>query len=237
VPTAVYGDLTAGPVFALVASTKTSASQKAFWTTVGDANATPTALSLSTWTQVGSKISNIGRNGNTATASSATNVWVIAGSDKLSYTGIMTSFGVVPLGANTLGGTVTYTVASPIAGTVGFYEIDPSSVSPKPNAKQVGSFTMAADGTLTFTAGSGGSVVTINPFSIAAIVRNGTVSTVTVPTQAGVNYRLRYPVGGLTTDPISTWTIGTTAPGTGASVDLIDDTTDATRVYAVEAFQ
>ena len=236
VPIATYGDLTAGPLFALIASTPSNSSQKRIWTSVGSTDANPLELTSTTLALVISKITNVGRNANSATASSATNVWTIDGSDKLSYTGVMTGNGTVPAGADTLGAYLPYTISSPIVGTVRFFEITSSTASPKPDAKQIGSFSVDADGTLTFTAGAGGTVVITTPV-IAGITRNGTLSTISVPSQSGVNYRLRYFSGGLTTSPTSTWTPGPTVAGTGSSLDLTDDSTDSARVYVVEAFQ
>lgn len=236
VPIATYGDLSSGPLFSLIASTTSGSSQKRIWTSVGAADANPTQFTSTTLALVISKITNVGRNANSATASSATNVWTIDGSDKLSYTGVMTGNGTVSAGADTLGAYVPYSISSPIAGSVRFFEITSSTTTPKPVAKQIGTFSVDVDGTLKFTAGAGGSVVITMPI-ISGITRNGTVSTVSVPSQSGVNYRLRYLAGGLTTAPTSTWTLGATVAGTGSSLDLTDDSNDASRVYVVEAFQ
>jgi hypothetical protein len=233
---AAYGDLTDGPLFSLVASTSTSASQKRVWTSVAVADAAPTQVSSSTLAAMISKVVNVGKNAKNATESNSTQNWVVDGSEKLSYTGVMTAGGTLPAGVDTIGGYVPYFIASTIEGSVRFFELQSSTVSPKPDATQIGTFTLKADGELTFVAGAG-SVIEIQVPQIASVSKAGATTSVTVGTQVGVSYRLRYLAGGLTTGVTANWTPGTTVPGTGGNIVLTDDSADTTRLYVVEAFQ
>jgi hypothetical protein len=95
----------------------------------------------------------------------------------------------------------------------------------------IGFFDFSPSGTLTFTAGPPPEVTTIS-----GIKQAGGVTTVSFPTINLVGYRLRYTDGTGLTTPISSWTIGSSLVGTGATLSLQDTNTNTNRFYAVEAY-
>lgn len=96
----------------------------------------------------------------------------------------------------------------------------------------LGFFELKADGSLTF---KNGEPATVTSPDVTAIVRNGTVTTVSFTTVAGATYQLRSTgIDGLAT-PTSSWTAGATIQGTGAVLSLQDNSTEAVRFFAIEA--
>jgi len=104
-----------------------------------------------------------------------------------SYDQIVSANGVDLPSLAELGGNAAFPVEQVIPGTFKFWEIQPSTALPKPQATLVGNFTITAAGALEFTAGTLPSTITISGF-----VRAGEVSTVTFNTASGGNYWLAY---------------------------------------------
>ena len=112
---------------------------------------------------------------------------------------------------------------------VKFYEVKPSTAPTKPPARLVGTFTLGTNGVLTFTAGS------VLPPQIATTSRAGAVTTISLPTLLGWNYRLLY--NDQWAGPISTWLpLDTFTVGTGATQSLYDTNSGPARFYVIERF-
>lgn len=133
-----------------------------------------------------------------------------------------------------LGGSsnLKFSSAGSIPGTVLFYAIQPSSSTPKPPATLIGSFSLAANATLTFQAGP-----LVDSTRVLSVTNSAGTVAVTFSTKSAVKYRLRYSTQ-LTGRP-ETWTILPQAvAGDGNPQTLQDNApTDAARFYAVESYQ
>jgi hypothetical protein len=96
--------------------------------------------------------------------------------------------------------------------------------------RHLGHFELKPDRTLTFTALSTGPI----PPLVTAVTHTNGVTTVSVTSVIGSNYRLR--AANTLTTPVSTWTvIGSFVPGTGHTLSLQDTSTVPARFFAVEA--
>jgi hypothetical protein len=101
-----------------------------------------------------------------------------------------------------LGGNAPFVVEQAIPGFLDFWQIQPTSSSTPPPDHLVGTFTITANGTLTFVAGP-------RPSNITAVSNSSNVSAVQFTTTVGTIYSLAYTnaLGG----PLSTWPVdGTT---------------------------
>jgi hypothetical protein len=124
------------------------------------------------------------------------------------------------------GGHATFTVEKTIPGSFGFWQIEPTSTNPKPEATFIGSFTIDAGGTLTFTAGP-------PPSNILGITRSGGVSTVTFSTSAGGNYWLLYT--NTLSGPVSSWlVVDGPVGGDSNNKSLTHTTADSKGFYTVQ---
>ena len=125
-----------------------------------------------------------------------------------------------------------FSSAGQIPGSVLFYAIQPSSLAPKPAATLIGSFTLAADGTLTFQAGP-----LLDATQVTSATLSGGVVSVTFNTKSAVKYRLRYSAQ-LNGGP-NTWTILPHAVAGDGNPQTLQDNPpgDSARFYAVESYQ
>src|SRR5262249_29459062 len=124
----------------------------------GDLSGAPQDETLSAWSAQRSKISAIGLAA-TSYFNSSNQSLVLSPSDPGSYTFIASDGGL--LDVTTLGGASPFPVEQGGPGHVRLIELRVSTANPKPLAAQVGSFTIQADGSLSFTAGvSAPSIVT-----------------------------------------------------------------------------
>lgn len=97
--------------------------------------------------------------------------------------------------------------------------------------RSLGFFDLKPDGTLSFRSASPAGPPAPTILSVA---RAGASTTLRVATAAGFNYRLRFTnAAGLET-PLSSWTAGPAASGTGSVVVLEDASGEPARFYVVE---
>lgn len=129
------------------------------------------------------------------------------------------------------GGGIQFQVTGAAPGAALFYQISPTSVTPKPPGTLIGSFTLNTNAVLTFQAGPLLDAATITSVSDPA----GTVA-VTFNSKAAVKYCLRYSTN--LALPLSSWTILTNSvAGSGNPQVLYDATaTDNSRFYTVESY-
>jgi hypothetical protein len=111
---------------------------------------------------------------------------------------------VVSEGGQTLGkisefgGNVPFDVEGVAPATLGFWQIQPSSVIPKPAATYIGTFDIDANGNLYFYVGS------LQP-TITKITQSGNVSTVSFTTLDNGSYSLAFT--STISGPVSTWPV------------------------------
>jgi hypothetical protein len=142
------------------------------------------------------------------------------------YDEIVSANGVNATSISEFGGNAAFAVEGVAPAIAGFWQIQGTNGGPALPATYVGSFTVEANGTLTFTAGSP------QP-TIVGVKRSGQVSTVTFTTQAAGHYSLAYTnsLGG----SIGTWlVVGTSIAGDGANHSLTyTNTVDTANFYAI----
>jgi hypothetical protein len=99
-----------------------------------------------------------------------------------------------------LGGHAPFTVEQAVPGLLDFWAIQPTNTTQAPDTL-IGTFTITANGALTFVAGP-------RPSNITAVTRSGNVSTVQFTTTVGNTYSLAYTnvLGGL----VATWPVDAT---------------------------
>ena len=191
--TSIFGsDLTG--VSVIVAATKSSSDPaRAAWLSSKDTGATVTELTSSAWqAKLWSTINAIGTKPILNLLTPAlTNAYSI---DPSSGVVRPSSYDYIVAGQNAglipqFGGNAAFNVEGVAPASFGFWQISPSTVTPKPASKYVGTFTIDAGGVLTFTAGP--LVVATQP-NITGITRAGNLTTVTFTTTSGGNYSLAY---------------------------------------------
>ena len=127
-------------------------------------------------------------------------------------------------GVSQLGGGVPFIVEQVIPGTADFWAVQPLGGATPDHL--VGSFNLAANGALTFTAGP-------YPANLTGIARAGTVDTVSYGSIVGTKYQL---VVSPKLGAGAAWTaVGGTLTGNGAAQSLADTNTAATGFYRVTA--
>ncbi len=210
--------------FALLAATANTNPLPRVWLGDASSSGTPTALTYSRWSQLHSTVSFLGTQPTIFTATNASASYVVSASDPSSFSFIASSGG--QLNGRTLGGAAPFSVESTIPGTLAFYELQISTVTPKPPAPLWGRFSLDASGHLVFTAGA---AVTLTPARIVGIVSAGGQWQVSFTTGAGGNYRLRSAAslnGPWTTLPAS-------VAGDGTVKTLNDTPSGAARFYSI----
>jgi hypothetical protein len=231
-----YGDLTAGVQTALVASTTVNATDRVVWVTSGEPATIPVDRTPSQWQQLWSKTDAIGQKPAEFTQTNSAPSIAVSPTLCPSFTYIESNGGSAPGLVAKLGGTSAITVVATVPASLKFYEIRPSLVTPKPPSKLVGSFTITAQGALTFTAGSG-SNPPLDATQITGVSAGTNAVTITFNTVAGAKYRLRY--SDTLSANLAAWSVGTdSVAGAGAPASLLDHALPPkTRFYAVESFQ
>jgi hypothetical protein len=134
-----------------------------------------------------------------------TNAYVIAetgatakGQSSLaSYYYIVTGGGVSGTYISEFGGNVPFVVEGVAPATLGFWQIQPSTVIPEPEATYIGTFDIDASGNLYFYVGS------LQP-TITGATHNGATDTVSFTTLANGSYSVIYSTD--VTVPVSDWT-------------------------------
>ncbi len=229
--TGVFGsDLTGVSVIVASTTADTNASPSS-WLSSGDPTAVPHDNSFPTWrNNLYSTISAVGSRPLTylvPSNSPASYSIDPSGTYRLaSYDYTVTGGGVNAGAIQELGGNVSFNVEQTIPGSFGFWQIAPGSSTQ--SATYVGTFTIDANGNLSFTAGS---LVVVTPPTILSIGRTGTVNTVSFTTVNGGNYWLTYSnaPGNSTNWPIVSGSVA----GDGSNHSLNHTTADASGFYRV----
>jgi hypothetical protein len=117
-----------------------------------------------------------------------------------------------------------------------FYQVQASSVSPKPAGVLIGSFTLDGAGHLTYQAGPLLDAARITSISSAAANDDSSIISVGFNSKAAVKYRLLYSTQ-LTLNR-ALWTVlPNPVAGNGSLLNLYDSSpTDAARFYTVESY-
>jgi hypothetical protein len=221
--------------FLLAAATSSDDTVRRAWLTDVGTSDTPTDQTGSRMSQILSKITLAGNNATAGSATNSSQVWITNSTDLTSWTYAASTEG--SLDPSNLGGSAPFAIEIENPATNRFVELNVSSVTPKPAAKIVGSFSLTSAGVLTFVAGPPAAALA-QP-QIQSITRVGNQSTVTFTTASGANYRLHY-TNILGSGSLTNWPIATTTPpsiaGTGSNLSLTDTTTDSQRFYSVEAY-
>ena len=148
-----------GSKFVVVAASAPQGTASKSWLTDADDAGAPTHVTYSKWSLQYSAIAAVGRQA-AEIAPAGTNAYVRDPDDAHSYTYIVSQGG--NLDAGSLGGASAFPVEQDITGagaTMRFFEIQANKAATVP--RQVGSFTVSAEGALTFTAGSSAVAPTI----------------------------------------------------------------------------
>ncbi|MDB6129508.1 MAG: hypothetical protein JWM04_615 [Verrucomicrobiales bacterium] len=225
-----FGADLSGVSFIVIATSSDAAANPSAWVSSGDPVAVPHNLSFPTWRgNLYSVINSIGTRpltylvptaGNSAYSIDPGGTYRLASYDYIVSNGGVNS-GAIPQ----LGGNVAFRVEQTIPGTVGFWQIEPSTVSPRPASKFIGTFKLESTGKLTFTAGTPAS-------NILTIGRSGDVSSVSFTTSPGGNYSLGFTtiLGGT----VSGWsTVSGPVVGGGSTQTLNHTNSDTSGFYGV----
>ncbi|MDB6040161.1 MAG: hypothetical protein JWM99_4002, partial [Verrucomicrobiales bacterium] len=223
--------------FLLVACTSKDVPNRIAWLSCAEDSVTPLDRTASQWQGIWSKIDGIGSVAERFTATNDVAYYSASSTDLSSYTFTASNGGTAPTLVPKLGGASSFIIEGTIPATIRFFQIKPSSATPKPAATLVGSFTMTADGTLVFHSG-GGAQPPIPIPTISELTRSGETIIVKFDTVSGVSYRLRHTnVNGLST-VVSSWSAGTdSVNGTGQQAQLSDSGAETAGFYVVEAFR
>jgi hypothetical protein len=221
--------------FALIASTSTTATNRTVWLSDSQPLFAVNDIGSASWgSGLAVPINTIGQGGQSDPAAPAgTNYDVLANTSPYAFDYITSINGSTPAAIPYLGGgsPITFEVTAATPNTVLFYAIQPSSVTPKPAATLIGSFTLFANGTLVFQAGP-----LLDTPTITSVAASNSISTLTFTTKAAVKYRLIYSP--LLSNSRSNWTIlpnpvaGTGTPGTAYD----NSATVPQRFYAVQSY-
>jgi hypothetical protein len=223
--TAEFGtDLTGVSVVLLAVTSKTNATPTA-WLTSAEPNFSAYRPGLSDWnTSLYGSIHSIGSRpvNPVPIAPAGDNAYSINPTAKQAYDYLVSggSQNFIPQ----LGGNAPFTVEQAVPGLLDFWAIQPTGTAQNPDTL-IGTFTITADGLLTFIAGPRPSVIT-------AVSRSGNVSAVTFTTTIGNLYSLSYTnaLGG----PVTTWPVdGTTLVGDGHINTINRTNSDNTEFYRV----
>jgi hypothetical protein len=191
--TAEFGpDLTGVEVILLATTSSTDANPTA-WLTSAEPNTTAYNVSLSEWASyLHGTISAIGNKPISpfnvpAAVANPTNAYVINpfgqyGGASYDYIVSGGTFNSIP----TLGGHAPFTVQQAASGFLDFWAIQPTSIYPNsPPDTLIGTFTITANGVLTFVAGPRSSTIT-------GVSRSGNVSAIQFTTTVGNTYSVAY---------------------------------------------
>lgn len=228
--TSVFGSDLTGVSVIVAGTTSRYAANRAAWLTSGDPLVVPSDLTASGWqSYLWSTINSVGTrpliyrvptSGSSAYSIDPGGVYGLASYDDI----------VSPSGNSIaqLGGNAAFTVEGVVPATFGFWQLQPSTASPKPPATFLGTFTITTNGVLTFTAGA----AAVPPNNIVSITRSGSVSTVTFTTSTGGNYWLTST--NLLTSPAASWpTVSGPVGGNGNNLSLNDTNSARDAFYRV----
>ena len=189
-------DLTAsgaGVKVLLVAATAPSSPNSTAWLTGAEPNTTAYSPSPSGWGNLYGTINSIGisppiYNVPTNSTSQSYVIGAIGSGSVGRYK--YASYDYIVSGGtynniSTLGGNAGFTVEQSIPGTLEFWGVQSTAALPTPPDTLLGTFTISADGSLTFTAGP-------PPSTILGIRSAGGTNTVSFTTEVGGNYWLAY---------------------------------------------
>lgn len=161
--TANFGGSLSGVKSALVAVTPLDNVPLRVWLSDADGSGGPRDETFSRWSQQRGKVNAIGTAATTY-FNSSNQTLVLPSSDVGSYTFIASDGGL--LDVSTLGGASPFPVEQDVPGHLRLIELRVSGApNPKPFATQVGSFDLAADGSLVFTAGVKAPAIVSQPTS------------------------------------------------------------------------
>ena len=213
--------------FLVAGATGVTSTQPRIWLTDVYASPAPTDFTLSKFTAIRGKIMAIGQQASLLTASNSLPA-VIATAEPGSFTYIASDANFTP--ASSLGGLTGFPIEGLIPAALNFYELQLSTVTPKPAAALIGTFNLDASGNLTFNAGG---APTLTAPSLSGIVRSGNVVTISFASVAGQKYHLRYA----TALPGTFTAVGSPVTGDGNVQTLTDTSSDASRFYDVQTTQ
>jgi hypothetical protein len=206
-------------------------SKDADWLTCADSSM-PVDLTGSTLSSQNGIINSIGNNAAANTFDATLNSYAAA----TFPTPTVGGYTYVVTGGNggdeeTMSGSAAFDVMQSIPGTSRFFQIGvDDSVNPAA-ATQVGSFTIDANGNLTFIAGA--VPVPPTPPSLSVTTAGG-VNTISFASISGANYRLLYSND--LSVPVANWTISGGSISGNGSIQSLQDATSTTRFYVVEAY-
>ena len=230
--TGTFGSDLTGVSVILAATTSRTDANRTSWLTSGDPTAVVLDFTPSSWqANLWSTINSIGTrpliylvpaSGSSAYSIDPGGTYALA-----SYDEIVSANGQNAGAIPKLGGHADFTVEQSIPGSLGLWQIQPSSTIPKPSATFIGTFTIDAAGNLTFAVG------TPPVPNILGVSRGGgNVTTVSFSTAVGGNYWLAYTnqLGG----PLSSWPIVSgPVTGDGNNNSLTHTTSDTSGFYRV----
>jgi len=189
-----YNNSLSGVSYVLLAATSTTGEQapNRIWASDSDiaAATAPTALTGSKWNSLRGKISYVGDQATSMTASNATQTFAVSSGDGSSYTAIASDNGNSDP-ANIMG-LSPFPVEALVTNTMLFYQLVPSGATPKPAAPLIGYFYLDLNGGLTFTAGPLQQTVPLVSSRITRITRSAGLATIYFSTTNSLNYRLWY---------------------------------------------
>ncbi len=216
-----------GVKFVLVAATTTSASSTdpsaRVWLTDQDLWSTPGDVTYSQLSSLRGLISNVGKQATAITASNPAPC-VVSSSSHSSYSQIASDFTGTFI--STMYGASDFPVENDYPTTLAFYELKAPSGQP---ASRVGAFTLAGDGSLTFTAGQ---LPVLPGSTITDFKADGGFVTIAFSTTNGVNYELWSA-----TSLYGPWlpVDGATLAGDGTVQTLTDFSADPVRFYRIKS--
>lgn len=156
------------------------------WLSNADPALNPADETFSRWSSQHSVINGVGSRAS-AYATSVNQTLVLAPSDPASYTYVAGAGGTLEV--TTMGGAAPFTVEQSVPGTARFFELKVVAASPKPAAVQVGSFNLAVDGTLSFTAGVPAPLIVAAPARQTVVAGASIVLGVTASGSGNLTYQ------------------------------------------------
>jgi hypothetical protein len=184
-----------GVQFAVVSTTDQPDPLQRVWLTDATVSATPADMTFSKFSQVSGKVDSVALDGAIYTLSNAA-PYVVATAAPSSYDYLVTygSFSAVSTlngdAPTAVGGVTALPVDAVNPTTLALYQIQISTVIPKPAATLVGAFTLDATGALYFTAGQLPTLAQTTITGIEADPLNSMSATLSFDTSLGANYKL-----------------------------------------------
>lgn len=227
--TSTFGsDLSDDVRVVLVAVSSSFSANKRAWVSSAEPNTQVYDRTLSQWqSQLYSKLNAIGDKPQSYTATSAVPSYVVSPNHISSYDYIASNGHIADNELPKLGGSTSFTVEQAIPATLQFWEIKPSAALPKPASTLVGTFSLAANGTLTFSVGG------VTPPTITGISRENGTNVVRFSTTVGGTYRVRGTAD--LAAPIASWpVVSSSVTGNGAIQTLAVTNSGVIGFFSVE---